>query len=364
MGKKAVLITMSIVLIVLSTYLNMANKGEMNDYDNLMQLNAGINLGNALDSYIISEYEDITDFETSLHNCKIRPSLFEFIKRSGFSTVRIPITWMNHLDDKDVIDPVWLEHVGNIVTWALNSGLYVVVDVHHDTWMVPSYENRNEALRLTKVVWGQIAEYFKDFDQKLIFEGFNEPRLIGTDLEWKNGTDESYEVINHMNRCFVNTVRETGGNNTDRYLLISGYRTGTDKEILDNIEIPEGDHIALAVHAYIPYEFVSKKNGTTEWNNNGKDTESIDLLFSNLESFSEQNNIPDKLYCNRQKHSTINCSHTCSNQKSYQLNRYHNYQVCTNSIFVIILDSLKSGRWLTQIKVNLALIKYIRKALK
>ena len=284
---------MTLVLIVLSTYMNMANEYEQNvDYNNLMQLKAGINLGNALDSYVISEYEDITDFETSLHNCRISPSLFEFIKGSGFSTVRIPVTWMNHLDENDVIDPIWLEHVGNVVTWALDSGLYVVIDVHHDTWMVPSYENKDEALRLTGIVWGQIADYFKGYDRKLVFEGFNEPRLIGTEMEWKNGTAESYEIINLMNQCFVDKVRETGSNNTDRYLLISGYRTGSDKEILDNIEIPEDDHIALAVHAYIPYEFVSKKNGTTEWGNNEKDTESIDVLFNNLESFSKKNDIP------------------------------------------------------------------------
>ncbi len=253
---------------------------------------AGINLGNALDSYGLEEYKDITEFETSFHNCIIKPTLFKFIKNSGFKTVRIPVTWMDHINDDGVIEEEWMVHVGEVVKWAMDAGLYVIIDVHHDTWTVPSYENEENALSYTEKVWGQIAEYFKSYDQTLFFEGFNEPRLIGTEQEWQNGTEETYEVLNKMNACFVNTVRGTGGKNKERLLLITGYRTGADKEILDNIRLPKDSNIALSVHAYIPYEFASSKKGTNYWSSdNVEDTEPIDRMFDDLEKYSKENNI-------------------------------------------------------------------------
>lgn len=253
---------------------------------------AGINIGNSLDSYGTRDYENITDFETLFHNCVIRPTLFSFIKESGFSTVRIPVTWMDHLNESGIIDSEWIDHVGEVVTWALESGLYVIIDVHHDTWTVPSYSNKDNALDMTNKVWRQIAEFFRDYDQKLVFEGFNEPRLRNSKEEWKSGTKEAYEVLNLMNEQFVNTVRATGGNNENRCLLITGYRNGFDKEILDNIRLPEDDNLVLAVHAYVPYEFASNKTGASSWSSdNRKDTSSIDDMFENLVKFSRENDI-------------------------------------------------------------------------
>jgi endoglucanase len=76
-------------------------------------------------------------------------------------------------------------------------------------------------------VWGQVAERFKDYDHKLILESINEPRLVGTNVEWWFNTEDerildAADCLNRLNQAFVETVRATGGNNADRYLMMPG----------------------------------------------------------------------------------------------------------------------------------------------
>ncbi|MGN0352654.1 MAG: cellulase family glycosylhydrolase [Roseburia sp.] len=257
------------------------------------QLGAGINIGNSLDAHGKETVDEITEYETQWYNPTITEDLFTLIKDNGFQTVRIPVTWEDHMNEEGKIEEAWLERVKEVVTMAYEKDLYVILDVHHDTWFYPSYENMYPALKKTEIVWKQIADYFQDYDDRLMFEGFNEPRLVGTEEEWGKGTTESYLVINELNRKFVETVRNTGGNNENRYLLITAYRSGSQKDMLDAVKIPNDRYLIFSAHSYAPNDFAQDKEGTAEWSEEEEQsTIPVDVDFEWLQEFMEENQIP------------------------------------------------------------------------
>jgi len=51
----------------------------------------------------------------------------------GFKSIRVPVTWHNHLiDKKNIIDPNWMKRVKTIVDLCIKKGLYVMLNAHHD----------------------------------------------------------------------------------------------------------------------------------------------------------------------------------------------------------------------------------------
>lgn len=257
------------------------------------ELGAGINIGNSLDAYGRGEHETIGEYETSWHNPEITPELLALIKESGFETVRIPVTWQEHLREDGSIEPEWLMRVKEVVDYAYAQELYVIIDVHHDEWLYPSYENLYQAQNMIELLWTQIAECFREYDEHLIFEGMNEPRCKGMDWEWGNGTPEAYLVINQWNQCFVDAVRKAGGYNEERYLLITAYRSGGQEDMLNALLIPDDEHIMLSAHSYSPYSFAQDEDGTTEWKEEEEESvKNINYDFRCMAEFSSKKHIP------------------------------------------------------------------------
>lgn len=256
-------------------------------------LGAGINIGNSLDAYGKGEYESVSEYEISWYNPEITPELLALIKESGFETVRIPVTWQEHLREDGSIESEWLTRVKEVVDYAYAQELYVIIDVHHDEWLYPSYENLYQAQNRMELLWTQIAECFKDYDEHLIFEVMNEPRCKGMDWEWGNGTPEAYLVINQWNQCFVDTVRKTGGYNSERYLMITAYRSGGQKDMLDALLIPDDEHIILSAHSYAPYSFTQDEDGTTSWSEDEEESvRDINYDFECMIEFLQEKHIP------------------------------------------------------------------------
>lgn len=69
-------------------------------------------------------------------------------------------------------------------------------------------------------------------------------------------------MVNRLNKIFVDTVRNTGENNKDRYLLICPYATN---HLEETIEIPDGN-IIVSIHMYPPYTFCQDEGAITTWN--------------------------------------------------------------------------------------------------
>lgn len=239
-----------------------------NDAMALMRdMKCGWNLGNTFDAYNgYSKHFSGTGMETSWVGVKTSRKLIAAIKEAGFNTIRIPVSWHNHVDQNDVIDQVWIDRVKEVAGWALDLGMYVIVNVHHDNdvkYLYPDTVHYERSAEYLTSVWGQIAEVFRDCDNHLIIESMNEPRLVGTQYEWNWNSNSSEcrlaaKYINQLNQLFVDTVRASGGNNATRYLAVPAYSAAPWNAADSAFQIPEDtadNRIIVAAHAYTPYSF-------------------------------------------------------------------------------------------------------------
>lgn len=259
-------------------------------------MGSGINIGNTLDATGIrhrKEDASVEYYETYWSNPQITRKLIAMIKEAGFGTVRIPVSWDEHMDEDGNVDELWLDRVEEVVTYGIEEGLYVILDAHHESWLIPTPETEEQTKKKLSVLWQQIAERFIDYPEELLYEGMNEPRTIGSEGEWQGGTEEEREVVNRLNSVFVEMVRQTGGNNSHRWLIITTYGGNYREPALEALKIPKDDNIIIAVHPYIPYRFTQDEEGTSKWSEkNREDREPIDELMGMLEEYYIKKHTP------------------------------------------------------------------------
>lgn len=273
-------------------------------------LGNGINLGNSLDVYKVRDRKpeaDIAYFETYWNNPRMESRLFQGLSEEGTKLCRIPVSWGEHMDDEGNVDPLWMERVRQVVDYALSEDMRVILDTHHESWLIPDEDAEGLVTRRFGRLWEQIAGEFSDVDERLLFEGMNEARLIGTKDEWTAGCPKAWEAVNRLNEEFVKRVRGAGGFNEKRWLLISAYGTSGKREALENLELPGDRRIIVAVHAYYPHDFAMNEDGTARWSADDEaDTRQIDELMEDLEEIFLENDTPviiTEFGC-RDKHNT------------------------------------------------------------
>lgn len=240
------------------------------------RITVGWNLGNSLDATGSG-----MSSETSWGNPKTTKELILKVKEAGFDAVRIPTTWYNHLDSDFNISEEWLARVQEVVDYAYDEGMYVILNVHHENWNDPYESTLPDVKKKIKKLWTQIANRFESYGERLIFEGMNEPRWKNTNYEWNGGNAEGRRVVNAYNEYFVETVRATGGNNRYRALMIPTYAASSSG--LDGFTVPQDKSVIVSVHAYSPYNFAMNPSGTTKFDpNNTSDTQELTLLAGTL----------------------------------------------------------------------------------
>ena len=260
------------------------------------EMGLGWNIGNSLDA--TPSTSDVTKHETAWGNPVVTQELIDAVKAKGFNTIRVPITWYPHVTEENgtyTIDPAWLARVKEVVDYAYNQDMYVILNVHHENWInrsdfTTAYDEMSA--KLTQI-WEQIATYFKDYDQHLIFEGMNEPRAVDTDYEWGWGVpQEGYDVVNKLCSDFVNTVRSVDSPYQDtRLLMIPGYCASHELHVISQIDFPENDaYVAASVHAYSPYEFAMGDGDHTTFSETYE--ASLDTIFKNIQSTLTDKDIP------------------------------------------------------------------------
>lgn len=199
--------------------------------------------------------------ETLWGNVYTTPELFDHLKEDGVKSVRIPVTWRDHLSDdgKDTIDPDWMKRVQEIVDYAYDREMYVILNIHHDgggdpdfgAWVRTDAAGFADVREKYKRVWDQIAAYFSGYGERLIFESMNE---VGFDSVAES---RAYDMLNTLNQDFVDLVRASGGNNDKRHLLIAGYWTDIEMTCNEKFQMPDdpANHCMVSVHYYTPYQF-------------------------------------------------------------------------------------------------------------
>ena len=257
-------------------------------------MGAGINLGNTLDSTGLRDYRpDLGDleYETYWGNPTADAETFQAMKEAGFGTVRIPVTWEDHLDESHHISDLWMNRVQEVADMALAADLYVILDLHHEEWLDLKIERAQEIETEFATVWEQIAEWFRDYDEKLLFEAMNEPRLRDSEVEWTSGTEELRAMVNDLNAVFVETVRASGGGNRKRYLLVSPYVNNNETDAMQGLVLPDDNRLIVSVHMYTPYSFCQKEEGDTQWDD-AETRERIAQAFSEMNRLFVERNVP------------------------------------------------------------------------
>lgn len=220
-------------------------------------LRIGWNLGNTLDSYDGTGYlgpnPTPSQIEIYWANPITTKTMIEKVKEAGFNAVRIPVTWFTFTGPGPdyTIRSDWMSRVQEVVDFAIDLDMYVILNVHHDDapeygWLLPIAETKDASLYRLDKIWEQIANNFKDYPSNLIFEGMNEIFLADS---W-TGTPERRAIVNEFNQQFVDTVRSTGGNNQYRYLMCPTHGAAAADEAFLGFVLPDDDRLMLSVHIY------------------------------------------------------------------------------------------------------------------
>ena len=223
----------------------------------------GWNIGNTL------EVPASDGGETGWGNPKVTRQLIEKVKEAGFNAIRIPCAWDSYADQETAeIDDVWLQRVQEVVDYCIENNLYVVLNSHWDGgWLEenPVYDKQEEVNLKQKAFWEQIATYFRDYDEHLLFAGTNEVHE-----DYGEPSSENIEVQESYNQTFVDAVRSTGGKNAYRNLVVQTYNTNIAHG-LEYFSLPEDeaeDRLMVEVHYYDPYNFTLNSdidNACTQW---------------------------------------------------------------------------------------------------
>ena len=267
----------------------------------------GWNLGNTMEAGdVANNFTNAGGLgaETAWQSTQTTKALIDFVKAQGFKSVRIPTSWvMGHITDAEnmTIDPAWLARVKEIVDYCISDGLYVFINDHWDGGWIEvegfsktssSYEAVDETIIADKVnklkkLWTNIATYFKDYNEYLMFAGLNEPfqeySLFGT------RHSELTPILERYNQAFVDAVRATGGNNAKRVLIVQGPSTNISSTV-NYFNLPtdtENGKLMVEVHYYEPWDFCGS-NATKDWNADA----SVKTSFESLKTKFVNHDIP------------------------------------------------------------------------
>lgn len=267
------------------------------------EMSPGINLGNTLEATTnwtgaaLWNNKGGLNTETGWQGTRTTQAVIDYMKSLGFRSVRIPCAWaFGHISNASTytIDQAWMNRVKEVVDYCINDGMYVLLNDHWDGgWLEEHIKDSDAATiaknkEILKTLWTQIANAFKDYDEHLLFEGYNEmldatscwnyPTSVGTyDADYAK---KSLETINNYAQSFVDAVRKTGGNNVIRNLIVNTYAAsaggnwGYANTVVEQLKLPTdkvSNHLIVEVHGY-----PNISNGFS------KEITYLDWLFNNI----------------------------------------------------------------------------------
>ena len=173
---------------------------------------------------------------------------------AGFNAVRIPCAWdfnsttnINGNVTNYPINPTYMAEVKQVVDWSLAAGMYVVINDHWDDgWLENNITDYVDPTINAKMnaYWTQIATAFAGYDNHLLFAAANEPNV--------NNTTQMVTLMYYY-QTFVNAVRATGGNNTNRWLVLQSVSDPTWMNALPTDTA--SNRLMVEYHQYTPSLF-------------------------------------------------------------------------------------------------------------
>lgn len=280
--------------------------------ETIKAMGAGWNLGNTLDANSGDTLNmwieawgpsDVVAYEKAWGQVPPTKELFKMLHDKGFRTIRVPVTWWPHLGTKFefgshppiwyksessygyTVEKAWMDEVKRVVDCVLEADMYCILNVHHDTgtanthWVIASMDSYAENSDRFKGLWSQIAETFKGYDGRLMFEAYNEmtdaldswcfasyaaPGNYNADI-----ARSAYDAVNAYAQDFVDVVRTSGGNNANRNLIVNTYAACCGdgnwnahlKDPLKEMKLPDDtvkDHLMFQVHYYPSFKNITE----------------------------------------------------------------------------------------------------------
>ena len=208
------------------------------------RIGKGINFGNSWDSRG-------NRLDSSWGN-PIADSDFEFIKKAGFNSVRIPVRWQQNSDyGTHTVDPERLKGVKEDIQLAISQGLVVVLDFHHYdelncaggggskcTYDSTAYE-AEKAHFLS--LWAQVATEMNEafHDSMLVLEILNEPTIPNA------------ERVDALMNDAYQVIRAAAPGKT---IMFESYHSAKFAD-LNILHLPADGNIIYSGHYYEPYGY-------------------------------------------------------------------------------------------------------------
>ena len=239
---------------ILITFFSLQKK--KNALEIVDDMGIGWNLGNTYECYMLNKTLKEPDEQFTLWGNIIptKESVVS-IKKYGFKTIRVPITWMHFIDEYGNVNANWMSKIHEVVDWITKEKMYCIINIHHDGlqggWLFEGMKSKDKY----KNLWIQIANEFKDYDEYLIFESMNE-------IEFTKDDSFDYVTLYNFNQIFVDIVRNSGGKNGERLLLISGAKNDMDMTYSTEYKLPIDpiNKYAVSMSYYVPEQFAIEED--------------------------------------------------------------------------------------------------------
>ena len=247
-----ILIIVFIISIILSL---LSLDSKKTAFQLVKEMSLGYNFANNFECY--NQFEEIRTPEEQITlwgNPVPTKKMIKNLKKYGFKTIRLPITWINFIDKLGNIDINWILAIKEVVDWAIKDyNMYCIINIHHDckddNWLAKGVNAKNMFIKF----WKQIANEFINYDEHLLFESMDNPNFY-----YNSGNGYDFNTLLILNQAFIDTVRNSGGNNKYRLLLISGGDSQLDF-LSSNYKIPKDSYnkFAITINYFNPYNFCS-----------------------------------------------------------------------------------------------------------
>ena len=253
-----------IFISILLTFISYNTKMSAMEIVNDMGL--GWNMANTFECYSINEkIEDPEEIIKLWGNEVPTKNMFIKLKKYGFKTIRFPITWMNFMDDSGKVDNKWMSKIKEVVDLIIDLNMYCIINIFHDgsegNWLSKGLIAQKRYI----ILWEQIAENFKYYDEHLIFESMNH-------VQYNIGNNYDFDTLFTLTQSFVDTIRSSKGNNKHRLLLITGADTNLDLTCSEEFKLPKdpSNKLAVSIHYYNPSQFtIESKDDPYTWVEDG-----------------------------------------------------------------------------------------------
>ena len=243
-----------IIVFVISIILSLLSlDSKKTAFQLVKEMSLGYNFANNFECY--NQFEEIRTPEEQITlwgNTVPTKKMIKNLKKYGFKTIRLPITWINFIDKLGNIDINWILSIKEVVDWVIKDyNMYCIINIHHDckddNWLAKGVNAKNMFIKF----WKQISKEFINYDEHLLFESMDNPNFY-----YNSGNGYDFNTLLILNQAFIDTVRNSGGNNKYRLLLISGGDSQIDL-LSSNYKIPKdpSNKFAITINYFDPYNF-------------------------------------------------------------------------------------------------------------